>query len=140
MKRTTNQVTRTLISLFLLLVLVTAAFAQSNTGSITGVVSDQNGAVVPNATVTVTNQGTNEISLVSLRLFPVRCKRPTNFKRASTASRRHSVVRVYWSMVSMLDASISMELRTYLGRSSRGLTASVWTAFKKSRLSNKPMV
>src|SRR5215470_4391290 len=60
MKPTTTQVSRTFISLFLLLAFTTAAFAQSNTGSITGVVTDQNGAVVPNATVTVTNQGTNE--------------------------------------------------------------------------------
>src|ERR1044072_2094963 len=60
MKPTTTQVSRTLISLFVLLVFATAAFAQSNTGSITGAGSDQNGAVVPNATVTVSNQGTNE--------------------------------------------------------------------------------
>lgn len=36
------------------------ALGQSNTGSITGVIADQNGAVLPNATVTITNQGTNE--------------------------------------------------------------------------------
>jgi hypothetical protein len=60
MKHTKTQISRTLISLSLLLVFTTAAFAQSNTGSITGVVTDSNGAVVPNSTVTVINQGTNE--------------------------------------------------------------------------------
>ncbi|MGD9562868.1 MAG: TonB-dependent receptor [Pyrinomonadaceae bacterium] len=42
------------------IIFVVAAFGQSNTGAITGVVTDQAGAIVPNATVIVTNQGTNE--------------------------------------------------------------------------------
>ncbi|MCW5960837.1 MAG: TonB-dependent receptor [Pyrinomonadaceae bacterium] len=36
------------------------AFAQSNTGTITGQILDLNDAVIPNATVTVTNAGTGE--------------------------------------------------------------------------------
>lgn len=48
-----------LIGLLILLVM-SAAFGQSNTGSMTGVVEDSNGAVVSNATVTITNVGTNE--------------------------------------------------------------------------------
>ena len=42
------------------LVFALAAFGQSNTGSISGVITDQNDAVVANATVTITNVGTNE--------------------------------------------------------------------------------
>lgn len=46
--------------LALVLIMAIAVSAQSNTGTITGQVQDANGAVVPNATVTVTNVGTNE--------------------------------------------------------------------------------
>ena len=45
----------------LALFLAFSVFAQSNTGTITGQIQDANGATVPNATVTVTNVGTNEM-------------------------------------------------------------------------------
>src|SRR5438067_5820998 len=38
-----------------------ALFAQTNRGAITGTVSDQSQSVVPGATITITNIGTNEI-------------------------------------------------------------------------------
>lgn len=48
--------------LFLTAILIATigVFGQSNTGTIVGQVEDQNGAAVANATVTVTNVGTNE--------------------------------------------------------------------------------
>jgi hypothetical protein len=55
-----KKITRAVSLLSIAFMFSTALMAQSNTGSITGVVSDSNGAAIPNATVTVTNTGTNE--------------------------------------------------------------------------------
>src|SRR6185436_15915851 len=45
--------------LLLALILSLCAFAQTNNGRISGSVSDTSGAVIPNATVVVTNQATS---------------------------------------------------------------------------------
>ena len=49
----------TVLSLGLLLLTPVALFGQTERGAIVGIVTDSTGAVVPNATVTVTNIGTN---------------------------------------------------------------------------------
>jgi hypothetical protein len=53
------------LSLSIIIILSMGIFAQSNTGTITGQVVDANGAAIPNATVTVTNAGTNESRTVN---------------------------------------------------------------------------
>ena len=52
--------TRSLAAFALLLTASLAVVAQTTSAGITGVVTDPNGAVVPNATVVVTNTATNQ--------------------------------------------------------------------------------
>jgi hypothetical protein len=47
-------------SLIVTVLLTTFSLAQTNRGSISGTVADKNGAVIPGATVTITNTGTNQ--------------------------------------------------------------------------------
>src|SRR5882724_12098469 len=60
MKDTSKQISTTLILLSILAIFANGVFAQSNTGSINGIVQDQGGAIIRGATITVTNVGTNE--------------------------------------------------------------------------------
>src|SRR5712691_12624600 len=60
---TTENLARLLVQVcavtFLLSVAATSTLSQTNKGAIKGTVTDQNGGIVQNATVTVTNVGTN---------------------------------------------------------------------------------
>src|SRR5437762_130197 len=51
---------RRFLSVVVVMVCSIAISAQSNKGGISGTVTDQNGAVVPGATVIITNLGTNQ--------------------------------------------------------------------------------
>src|SRR5438270_4741346 len=48
------------LALAVCVALSVVAFAQSDVGSITGFIRDQTGAVIPNAHVVITNEGTGE--------------------------------------------------------------------------------
>jgi len=60
LKRSLNRFLITSLAIAALLLLSGAVLAQSDTGKISGTVKDQNGAIVPGATVTVTNPRTGE--------------------------------------------------------------------------------
>lgn len=60
MKFCLNQVTKSIFTTIILLIWVAAIAAQTDQGRVSGTVSDEAGAVVAGATVTVKNNGTNQ--------------------------------------------------------------------------------
>src|SRR6266849_3662240 len=61
----------TLIRILAVIVVCTVAvLGQTNKGGISGTVTDQNGALVPGATVTITNLGTNQSQTVTITSDP----------------------------------------------------------------------
>jgi hypothetical protein len=76
-----------MVSIFLVLSLT--AFGQSDVGTIGGFVRDQSGAVVPNAKVTITNEGTNESHTVNSDAqghYTVTNLRPANYSMTAEAT------------------------------------------------------
>lgn len=59
-----SKINKLALILAIAMFLVAGIFAQTNSGSITGQVLDKNDAIIPNATVTITNIGTNETRTV----------------------------------------------------------------------------
>jgi hypothetical protein len=79
-----------------LLVFVSSVGAQTNKGSIKGTITDQNGAIVQNATVTVTNVATNTARTVSSGddgIYEVPALEPGKYKVAVTAPSFPETVR-----------------------------------------------
>jgi Carboxypeptidase regulatory-like domain/TonB-dependent Receptor Plug Domain len=62
---TGGKVARIALAIFLATLFSVSAFGQSDVGTIVGFVIDQSGAVVPNATVTIRNEGTGELHTVT---------------------------------------------------------------------------
>src|SRR5205807_1487751 len=56
LKKSLTKFLITSVAIIALLILSGVAFAQTDTGKISGFVKDQNGAIVPGANITVTNQ------------------------------------------------------------------------------------
>src|SRR5437016_826018 len=73
---TTTKIIRLIVGCALIGLLAAAAYPQSSTGSVRGTVRDQTEAVVPNASVTLTNVATNVTSKnktneIGFYVFPV---------------------------------------------------------------------
>src|SRR5262252_237789 len=108
-----------LISPFISCVLMLAAFAisvgaQSNKGAIKGTITDQNGAVVPNATVTVTKVDTNTTRTVKVGddgIYEVPLLEPGIYKLTVTApsfaDNVHENIKVDTASTASVDVTLT---------------------------------
>ena len=63
MKKVNKIIKSSLIVTFGLMLLASAMFGQTFKATIVGQITDSNGAIVPNATVTIIQDGTNKVKL-----------------------------------------------------------------------------
>src|SRR5262245_47922082 len=151
--RTTSKVALLALSLALCLALAATTFGQAVYGSVFGTVTDSSGAAVPNATVTITNTGTNVSettktnesgNYTQTRLIPgtyrVKVEAP-NFKSA-----------VIESIVVNVDTASTANLTLQTGQVSEQITitadapllksdrADVATTFEARQISDLPIL
>lgn len=91
------------------------AFAQTVTGSIYGTVADPSGAIIPGATVTATNVGTNEVHTTKSNgagqyLFPVLS--PGRYEVSSVASGFSTIVQNDVRLAANQNVNVSFAMKT----------------------------
>ncbi len=125
MKDTSKQISTTLVLLSILAIFANGVFAQSNTGSINGIVQDQGGAIIRGVTITVTNVGTNETRTTQSNdegYYEVPSLATGVYKVVGTASGFQE------STVSDARLAVGAKLRVDLKMPVGGVTASVTVA------------
>jgi hypothetical protein len=122
--KTQNSVLRFCSLLALLLIWTLAGYAQSDVGSISGFVRDSSGAVIPNATVTVRNEGTDETHSVqtdSSGHYVLPNLAPANYSLTATANGFDKFVSVH----NALPASTALSIDGTLAAGSVNQTVEV---------------
>src|SRR5262245_45284709 len=108
---------RRFLSVVIVLICATVVGAQTNKGGISGTVSDQNGAVVPGATVIITNLGTNQsltLTTSDSGSYSVNQLEPVTYSiRVEMTGFKKSIIgRVKVDTATVTTANISLETGT----------------------------
>src|SRR5436190_7683057 len=119
--RSLNRFLSSLLAITAVLFLSVAAFAQSDTGKISGFVKDQNGAIVPGASITITNERTGEERSAKANddgYFAVPALKPSSYRVIGEVTGMNG-------KIDHLELSVGQALEVTLGMSASGVSATV---------------
>src|SRR5436190_22054330 len=119
--RSLNRFLSSLLAITAVLFLSIAAFAQSDTGKISGFVKDQNGAIVPGASITITNEKTGEERSAKANddgYFAVPALKPSSYRVIGEVTGMNG-------KIDHLELSVGQALEVTLGMSASGVSATV---------------
>ncbi len=107
------------------------AFAQNDVGSIVGFITDQSGAVVPNAKITITNEGTGELRTVSSDTqgrYTVPNLAPTVYTMTAEAAGFQKFVSIHNTLAS--NTTIDIDAKLTVGQATQTVEVSDTAACK----------